>query len=683
MKTYAAVALASLVGLGFACDATPTSKTPDAVAGPAVRPFTPYTKGTGNPYWDRFLVQWNQIHDPKNGYFSPKGIPYHAVETLMCEAPDYGHETTSEAYSYYVWLEALYGRVTKDWSYLNDAWANLEAYMIPGASDQPTTEFYDPSKPAQFTPELDEPNQYPAALDPSVPVGADPLADELRKTYGDSNVYAMHWLLDVDNWYGFGRRNDGTSSPVFINTFQRGPQESVWEVIPQPSWDEMKYGGSHGYLDLFVAGSDAKQWRYSVAPDADARAIQAVYWAKRWADEQHEGASVGNVVAKAAKLGDYLRYSLFDKYFKPIGCGALSCPGGAGRASEHYLLAWYFAWGGGAEDQWAWRIGSSWIHQGYQNPMAAYALSSVADMRPRSPTAWGDWARSLSRQIELYRFLQSAEGGIAGGVTNSEHGRYAPIPPGTKAFYGMPYDPSPVFTDPPSNDWFGFQTWSMERVAEYYYVTADKRAEVVLSKWIAWVKKNSKLTADGYSIPSSLEWSGAPSASWDGKTQAFDPNDASYNAGLHVVVKSSGEDVGTGASVAKALSYWAARSGDKDAYVLARGILDRMWAKYRDDKGLTAPETREDYKRFADHVYVPNGWQGKMPNGDPIDQSSTFIGIRTKYKSDPDWPRVEKYLKGGPAPEFKYHRFWAQSEIATANAIFGTLFASVIGAKQP
>ena len=49
------------------------------------------------------------MHAAKNGYFSPEGVPYHAVETLLVEAPDYGHETTSEAYSYWMWLEAAYG----------------------------------------------------------------------------------------------------------------------------------------------------------------------------------------------------------------------------------------------------------------------------------------------------------------------------------------------------------------------------------------------------------------------------------------------------------------------------------------------------------------------------------------------------------------------------------------------
>ena len=43
---------------------------------------------------------YNKIKDPANGYFSPEGVPYHSVETLMVEAPDHGHETTSEAFSY-------------------------------------------------------------------------------------------------------------------------------------------------------------------------------------------------------------------------------------------------------------------------------------------------------------------------------------------------------------------------------------------------------------------------------------------------------------------------------------------------------------------------------------------------------------------------------------------------------
>ncbi|HUY45452.1 MAG TPA: glycoside hydrolase family 48 protein, partial [Streptosporangiaceae bacterium] len=68
--------------------------------------------GSQSKYDQWFLNLYDTIMNPANGYFSPKGIPYHSVETLIVEAPDYGHETTSETYSYYLWLTADYGRVT-------------------------------------------------------------------------------------------------------------------------------------------------------------------------------------------------------------------------------------------------------------------------------------------------------------------------------------------------------------------------------------------------------------------------------------------------------------------------------------------------------------------------------------------------------------------------------------------
>jgi len=45
---------------------------------------------------------------------------------LIVEAPDYGHVTTSEAFSYYVWLEAMYGNLTGNWSGVETAWKVME-----------------------------------------------------------------------------------------------------------------------------------------------------------------------------------------------------------------------------------------------------------------------------------------------------------------------------------------------------------------------------------------------------------------------------------------------------------------------------------------------------------------------------------------------------------------------------
>ena len=64
-----------------------------------------------------------------------------------------------------------------------------------------------------------------------------------------------------------------------------------------------------------------------------------------------------------------------------------------------------------------------------------------------------------------------------------------------------------------------------------------------------------------------------------------------------------------------------------------------------------------------------------MPNGDTIDPASTFLSIRSFYKNDPAWPKVQAYLNGGAAPSFTYHRFWAQADIAMAFAVYAELFA--------
>jgi endoglucanase len=651
----------------------------------AVTVTTPPGGGT-NAYTQRFLDLWAELHNPANGYFSPEGVPYHSRETLICEAPDHGHETTSEAYSYWAWLEATYGSLTQDWTYLSRMFDNMEAYIIPTSQDQPTTaSAYNPNSPATYAPEFDLPDQYPTPLNSSVTSGQDPIANELRATYNTPEIYGMHWLIDVDNWYGYGRRGDGVSRPSYINTFQRGPQESVFETVTHPSWENFRWGGGagRGFLPLFILDSTyAQQWRYTNAPDADARLIQAMYWAKRFADAQGGNATVDGLVAKAAKMGDYLRYAMFDKYFKTMGCASPSCAPGSGYNSAHYLLSWYYAWGGPIDtaQNWGFRIGSSYNHFGYQNPLAAYALSSVPSLRPRSPNAARDWGTSLARQVEFYRWLQSADGCIAGGATNSWAGRYATPPAGVSTFYGMFYDEQPVYHDPPSNTWFGFQVWSMERVAEYYYVTGNANAKVILDKWVNWAMANTQLPADGsYHVPSTLAWSGQPSLNWNATNQNWTPGDTTFNANLRVTVVDTTQDVGVAGAFAKTLIYYSAGTRQwatqhTASQMMAKQILDRMWALCRDEQGVAILETRNDYQRFDDRIFVPPSFTGTMANGDPINSSSTFLSIRSKYTMDPEWPKVQAFLNGGPAPTFRYHRFWQQVDVALANAEYGRLF---------
>ena len=80
----------------------------------------------------------------------------------------------------------------------------------------------------------------------------------------------------------------------------------------------------------------------------------------------------------------------------------------------------------------------------------------------------------------------------------------------------MGYVENPVYLDPGSNTWFGFQAWSMQRVAEYYYQTNDARAKDLMDKWVSWIKSVVKINSDGtFAVPSNIEWSGQPDT-WTG-----------------------------------------------------------------------------------------------------------------------------------------------------------------------
>ncbi|HEY4850915.1 MAG TPA: glycoside hydrolase family 48 protein [Streptosporangiaceae bacterium] len=642
-----------------------------------------------------FLSLFTQITNPANGYFSPKGIPYHAVETLIVEAPDYGHETTSETYSYWLWLEADYGRITGDWTGFNNAWTNMETFMIPGASAQPGQSTYNAASPAQYGPVMPFPNNYPVALNASVPVGHDPLSAELTSTYGTSSIYAPMWIMDTDNRYGFGQCEDGTSTPSWINTFQRGPMESVWDTVPQPNCDTFKFGGPNGFLDLFNngGGSFTAQYKYTEAPDADARLVQAAYWADVYAKAQGKTTAVSATLAKAAKLGDYLRYSMFDKYFKQISAncsqvGSLACPAGTSKANEDtFLLSWYYAWGGANSGAWSWRISGDSIHQAYQNPLAAWAMSTDPNLTPLSPTAKADWGTSLSTQLNLYQWLQSAQGAIAGGVANNWNGNYGDVskpPAGDTTFDGMYYTPAPQYNNPPSNQWFGFQTWPMERVAEYYFTTGNTQAQSILAKWIAWAQSVATFntTTGAICLPGQLNWAGQPSANY---TSGATPPPA--NPGLTVSVSGGcSSDIGVAASLAKVYEYYAAKSGNTAVQTAAQNIVDVIHKFYGDAKGFSNPETRTDYKNFTspynttnfEGVFIPSGWTGTYPGGVAINSTTnTFLSIRPWYTSDPAWPKVQAYLNGGAAPVFNYHRFWTEVEVATAFDTFAQLFPSV------
>jgi hypothetical protein len=226
----------------------------------------------------------------------------------------------------------------------------------------------------------------------------------------------------------------------------------------------------------------------------------------------------------------------------------------------------------------------------------------------------------------------------------------------------MWYDWQPVYHDPPSNNWTGMQGWGMERVCSLYYMSGNEKAGTVCRDWVDWLKQNTRVNGGEIVHATNLKWSGNPDE-WNASN--FNRRG---NKSLHGTVSSEGVDLGTAASLMKALYWFSLAEGDQEGFQLVGQVMDAMEA-YKDDLGYASEEAREDYKNFGQETYIPSGWSGKNAQGANIKSGATFIDIRPKYKEDPDWAQVEDFLNGGSAPRFTYHRFWAQTEIAVANGV--------------
>ncbi len=430
--------------------------------------------------------------------------------------------------------------------------------------------------------------------------------------------------------------------------------------------------------------------------------------------------------AKAKKMGDYLRYCLYDKYFKAI-------PGYDGSGA-HNLISWYTAWGGeiptSGAGSWGFRIGSSESHFGYNGVDAAYAMATAGGgYSPTTSGAGTQWQNSVQRQLEMIRWLQSPEGAIAGGVTNSWLGRYETPSDGrqTAKFYGLYYTYSPVWHTPPSNKWAGFQAWGVERVASLYLTVAAKtdsfsinirnNCAVILDRFVPWLLANSTLVGTtSFTVPTELGWTSAtqiagqtsttpntdgvyeylPTLNWDstGNYATFWSGSAVPNPNLHCTITSSGVSLGVAASFAQLLIQYAEAKrvaggaltdlipgGSHtvmEAYTLAKGLMDAIWTT-QDTIGFAVAEARADYTGFAFPTYLPPGYHGTMHNGDVLTAgTTTFISARSFIKSDPDWAKVQAYLDGGAAPVFNYHRFWEQTEIAAGFAMLQKYFPDLL-----
>ena len=619
-------------------------------------------------YAQRFMSLYDDVYTQgkTNGYLSKDGVPYHSVEELICEAPDYGHETTSEAMSYIVWIAAMHDNIVKkgivdgaSGSDLADAWKTLEA-LIPSADQQ--SGFFKVSQEglsAQVSAEHpDDIGLYPSTGGQSN-VGKNPLGKTFASAYSsEGREYLLHWLADVDDWYGFGGSARGEKGNLtFINTFQRGDQESCFETIPHPAIETLEYGAEGTGMKFAFQESTAKSWSYTNAPDAEDRAIQAVYAANRW------GVGNASVSSKAGMMGDFCRNDMYDKYYKKIGCQSMQADSdGGGDQGKHYLMAWYTAWGGAQDGTWAWQIGCSHAHQFYQNPLAAFGLLYDKDLSAgmKAEGAKKDYETSLKRQLEFYLWLSSKEGPFAGGATNCWMGDYSAYPSGVSTFYDMAYIEQPVYADPGSNNWTGNQYWATQRLAELYYILCtDPTAEaacadikpggvsvkealkIVLDKWVKFFTSETKINDGFYEVPSSLKWSGQPE-NWNNKYTENTGLSASTAGWQHT-------DLGCVCSCANTFIYYAKANGasnidakgrvtDSDdlaehALFLAQQLMDQTWDAARDDIGLSLVDHNGSLARFWAQDVDTDGKGGRYPYYEVTD-GSKFIDLRQMYKDE-------------------------------------------------
>ncbi|MEE0380166.1 MAG: glycoside hydrolase family 48 protein [Ruminococcus sp.] len=638
-------------------------------------------------YAARFMSLYDDVitNGVQNGYMSSTstvsgglGVPYHSVETLCIEAPDYGHETTSEALSYLVWTAAMRdnivnkankGEITvkgeKDAASetVGDtakAWKTMEATLIP---DTQAGIMQKQQLSATYSDEWEQIELYPTDMLQGNNA-VNPIHQYFTSAYGsDKGLYLMHWLADVDDWYGFGagtssqyKQQNVSGSFTMINTFQRGEQESCWETIPHACVEELKFGIQNGQEGSTRIGGMkgffnteqkvAQQYSYTNAPDAEDRAIQAVYAANRWgvADQSVDSKWGGSqkLDVLAAKMGDETRNNMFDKYYKTIG--TTNKWDTSNSNGQYYLMNWYTSWGGALDGSWAWQIGCSHAHEFYQNPLAAYALAYDTNLSSnmKAQGAVEDFKKSFQTQMEYYLWLLSNDGVIAGGSTNSVNGRYeehSKNASGTAEFNKMVYVEHPVYADPGSNHWIGNQVWAVQRLAELYYVVKTQgdasgitvggmdlttALETILDKWTGWFLDNSILgkasgtitfedyyekyhekdgtgktkfeipdlstvTDDGesFSIPSSLIWSGEPN-SWTGTYQE--------NTNLKATIVGYGDgDLGCVSSLANTLIYYAAGRG------ISASDLATGEASYKSNRGTKSTDMKD---RAAQSLYL-------------------------------------------------------------------------------
>ncbi len=364
-------------------------------------------------------------------------------------------------------------------------------------------------------------------------------------------------------------------------------------------------------------------------------------------------------------------------------------------------------------------------HHAFQNLMASNYISgnSSVDVSAIDPETQNAFLNTFARQLVLLRWLQSPEGPIAGGVTNSYQEKYAVPTDGRQnvKFCGMYYTYSPGKVNPPSNDRVDWQTLGHLSTADYFLHCSlagindiGSIVEKILDNLVVWFLNNTNIepTQGLFSVPTKLKWTSTQPVVGQTTTSpnsegvyeylpSVEVTDANVNTyindtnhvfwtgpnpspNLHCTIVESGEDLGTAVSLCYLLIVYCKakqelgkfntqiNSSGKDAedvFNLAKSLMDKIWTFCRDNIGITNEETRTDYSKMYDNLILSTTDIYDTIYKTPIETSQGFIGLRPFLMSDPKYTEVYNYFdNGGDAPVFKYHRTWVQCLFGIANA---------------
>ena len=122
---------------------------------------------------------------------------------------------------------------------------------------------------------------------------------------------------------------------------------------------------------------------------------------------------------------------------------------------------------------------------------------------------------------------------------------------------------------------------------------------------------------------------------------------------------------------------------------LANKLMSAQWNTARDEKGIAYTDQNPSLHRvFDQEVFIPNGFDGEMPDGSPLKPGVTFSDIRQSYADDEMYQQAkaiyEKNKAAGAKDDdlmdgftFKLHRFWHMGDALMTTGTMALLYPEV------